>query len=431
MTTAAATAAQQWPAALSARPLLVADNHALEVRDAWLAAEVEHREMLTAGRTVPQDVARYQVIDNVAVIPVSGVLLNRYNFIGDGSPYTSYGALTREIRRATADTSIKGIILGVSSPGGAADGILAPSNAIRDARAQKPVTALVSGMAASGGYWLAAQASEIVLADDMAQVGSIGVYTMHMDVSRLLEELGITVSVIHSGRNKVDGHPFAPLPDSVRADIQQDVDDLRLMFAREVAAGRPVLTADLALATEAKMFTAFNPRTSARPALEGKLADRMGTLADVVGSITSGRSPGPSKRNAGMTDISKEDHERAVAAAREEGRIAAEASAKASADESAKQATARIAAIQTSEEAKGRESLANHIAFSTSMSAEDAKAMLAASPKAATTGSYEQRKAAAGAGGHVDVPNQVPVAKAGWDKATAAANRELGPGAIN
>lgn len=400
MTTAAATAAQQWPAALSARPLLVADAHALEVRDAWLAAEVEHREMVTAGRSFPQDVARYEVRDNVAIIPVSGVLLNRYNFMGDGSPYTSYGALTREIRRAAADTSIKGIVLAVSSPGGAADGILAPSVAIRDARTTKPVTALVQGMAASGGYWLAAQADEIVLADDMAQVGSIGVYTMHMDVSRLLEELGITVSVIHSGRNKVDGHPFAPLPESVRADIQQDVDDLRLMFAREVAAGRPVLTTDLALATEAKMFTAFNPRTSARPAIEGKLADRMGTLANEIGLITSGRNPGRSKRKAGMSDISKEDLDRAVAAARAEE----QAAAKAAAEDSAKQATARISAIQTCEEAKGRESLANHIAFSTSMSADEAKALLAASPKEAGSTSYEQRKAAAGASGFVDEP---------------------------
>lgn len=400
MTTATATAAQQWPAALSARPLLVADAHALEVRDAWLAAEVEHREMLTAGRTIPQDVARYEVRDGVAIIPVSGVLLNRYNFMGDGSPYTSYGALTREINRAAADTSIRAIVLAVSSPGGAADGILAPSVAIRDARARKPVTALVQGMAASGGYWLASQADEIVLADDMAQVGSIGVYTMHMDISGLLEDLGINVSVIHSGRNKVDGHPFAPLPDSVRADIQQEVDDLRLMFAREVAAGRPVLTADLALATEAKMFTAFNPRTSARPAIEGKLADRMGTLAGVVGSINRGRTPGRNMGKNGMSEISKEDLDRAVAAARAEE----QAAAKAAAEESAKQATARISAIQTCEEAKGREALANHIAFSTSMSADEAKGLLAASPKESGAASYEQRKAAAGAGGFVDEP---------------------------
>ncbi|MFC5509276.1 S49 family peptidase [Bosea massiliensis] len=423
-----------WPAVLAARPQLIADAHALELHDAWVTAEREFNANL--GRPV-SDVARYRVVDGVAVIPVSGALINRYDFIGEGSGYTSYPALTREVNRAAADPAIRGIVLAISSPGGNADGIIAPSAAIRAARAAKPVTALVGSIAASGGYWLAAQAGEIVLDNDLSQVGSIGVYTMHMDVSKLLERIGIDISVISSGRNKVDGHPFAPLPADVRASIQQEVDDLRLMFAREVSTGRPALTADLALATEARMFSAFNPRTGARPAIEEKLADRMGSLSDVVGSINRGRYPGRFMRKTGMTDVTREDHDRAVAAAREDGRVAGERAGR-------EAAATRISSIMTSDEAKANPKLASHLAYKTETSVEDAKEMLAAAgpavaePKAddkkSESQTYEQRKAAVGGEGYVDTGNgsgTKATAKAGWGKAVAAANKGLGPGARN
>ncbi|MCZ8103986.1 MAG: S49 family peptidase [Burkholderiales bacterium] len=427
-------AASQWPAVLSSRPQLIADVHAMELRDAWVMAE---REYGARSMQVPQqDVARYRMVDGVALIPVSGALINRYDFLGEGSGYTSYPALTREINRAAADPAVRGIVLGINSPGGNADGILEPSAAIREARRTKPVTALVGSMAASGGYWIAAQADEIVLSNDFSQVGSIGVYTMHMDLSKLLERIGIDISVISSGRNKVDGHPFAPLPADVRASIQQEVDDLRLMFAREVSTGRPALTAELALATEARMFSAFNPRTGARPAIEEKLADRMGSLSDVVGSINRGRNPGRLMRKTGMTDVSREDHDRAVAAARAEGHAAGVQEGRAA---GSTEASNRISAIMTSDEGKANPKLASHLAYNTSTSVEDAKATLAAAgPAAAAPGtnqqpqSYQQRKAEAGAEGFVEAPQPAGAqAKAGWSKAISEANRGLGPQAIN
>ena len=425
---------QQWPGALVARPQLIADAYAMELRDAWFSAEREHQANVEAGRYPAPDVPRYAALNGVAVIPVSGILLNRYNFLGEGSPYTSYPALTREVERAADDPSIRAIALAISSPGGTADGILGPALAIRAARDRKPVTAIVGSIAASGGYWIAAQAHEIVLQDDFSSVGSIGVYTMHMDVSKLLERVGIDISVISSGAHKVDGHPFAPLPADVRKDIQDEVDDLRVMFAREVAAGRSALTVELALATEAKVFSAFSPRTQGRPAIEAKLADRMGSVSDVVASFNRGRNPGRIEGTTGMTDVTKEEHDRAVAAARTEG---------------AKEASTRIAAIMTSDEGKANQQLASHLAHNTSMSVDDAKATLkAAGPAAAApstetnaqggegknqTQTYEQRKAQAGGLGYVDTGAATPQAKAsaGWSKAVAAANKGLGPGARN
>ncbi len=424
----------RWPASVASKPILIDERDAIEVRDVLARIDLEMR----AG---PQDIhfqqqgngARYTVIDGVAMIPISGVLINRGEYFGDGSYATSYPALTREINRAAADPSIRGIALLVNSPGGAADGILAPAQAIRDAKAVKPVIGIVGSVAASGGYWLIAQADEIVLQDDFSRVGSIGVYTMHIDYSKMLDDAGIAVTVISSGKNKVDGHPFAALPASVRKDMQEEVDDLRLVFAREVAAGRSALSVEAALATEARVFSAFNPRTQGRPAIEEKLADRMGSLSDVVGSLKRGRSPGSNIRITGMTDVTKEVHDKAVADAKAEGQAAGAAAA-----------AARISGIMTSDEGKANPKLAEHFAYGTTDSVEKAKAALIAAgpavaapakdepkPQGQQTQSYQQRKAEAGAEGFVEGGQNDKKVAGNWGKATAAANKQLGPRAIN
>lgn len=401
-----------WPASLTARPQLIAEAHAFELRDAWLAAERQasvDRRQVTGGR--------FAVQDGVAVIPVSGALINRYDFLADGSPYSSYSAITREVNRAASDTSIRAIVLAVNSPGGNADGILAPAAAIRAARKIKPVTAIVGSIAASGGYWLAAQAGEIVLSDDLAQVGSIGVYTMHIAISAMLEKAGIDVSVISSGAHKVDGHPFAALPPAVRDQIQGEVDDLRIMFAREVSAGRPALSEAAALKTEARMFGALNPKTGRRPAIDARLADRVASLPAVIAGFAAAK---PSRISI---EGSKPMDETQIRASER----------------------TRIKEITSSSHAAGREAQASYLALETSMTASEAVGLLAASPKSAAGTSaaqtYEQRSAAAGGDGdsYVDVTagpgtqaGSQAKAKAGWSKAIAEVNKSIGaakPGA--
>lgn len=309
----------EFPAALASRPLLVSDLHILEFREAFLEAERLLAEPQAAATGYVDDRPRYAVLDGVAVIPILGALVSRGDFMGDGYRFTSYGAVAREVSRAAGDPRVRGIVLAISSPGGTVDGVLSAAGAIRAARAQKPVVAHVTSMAASAGYWLAAQADEIVLADDLTVVGSIGVYTMHMDVSKLLADAGIDVTLISSGAHKVDGHPFAPLPEAVRAAIQTEVDDLRLMFARDVAAGRgPRLSERAALSTEARVYRALNPRTGDREAITHKLADRVAPLGAVLSGIN--RVAEYDARNKANPMMQNNE---AVTAAAEQDRIAA------------------------------------------------------------------------------------------------------------
>ncbi|MFL9826942.1 S49 family peptidase [Rhodoplanes sp. SY1] len=278
-----------WPAALAARPLLVYEPHALEIREAYLEAEsTAAAPQAAAGAGNGTSGPRYAVQNGVAVIPIRGALLSGGDYMGSAR-FTSYDAIAKEVRRATLDPQVRSIVTAINSPGGTVDGILGAAGAIREARAAgKPVVAHVTSMAASAGYWLAAQSDEIVLGDELALVGSIGVYTMHLDLSKLLQDFGLNVSLIHAGRHKVDGHPFGPLPHDVRGRIQASVDDLRSVFAHEVAAGRPKLSVEQALATEASVFHAYaNPRTGDREAITKLLADRVASLDTVISSMQS------------------------------------------------------------------------------------------------------------------------------------------------
>ena len=89
--------------------------------------------------------------------------------------------------------------------------------------------AVANGLALSGAYSFATAADELVVTRS-GLTGSVGVVTSHVDMSKLLEDWGINISLIFAGKHKVDGHPFGPLPDDVRADIQTRVDKIYGVF---------------------------------------------------------------------------------------------------------------------------------------------------------------------------------------------------------
>ena len=382
-----------WPTALAAEPLLVDDRYADLMRSAFMRADQEARTLEARGNAVEgRTEGRYRTEAGTAIVPISGVLINRSEYFGEGAWATSYPMLSKQLALAAADPQVHRIALAIDSPGGMVSGILQAADSIRAARSAKPVAAIVGGMAGSAAYWLAAQAGSIWLSDDFSQVGSIGVYTMHMDVSGALKQMGIDISLIHAGANKVDGHPFAALPKDVRAEMQASVEATRLIFARAVVAGRasstdPISLEDV-LATEARTYRAYDPQTETRPALDAKLADRMGTLQDFI--LSPPESSGASRRgNAMSTTITKEDHDAAILKAKTEAKAAGfaegEKAGKAQGfTEGEAAASARIQGILGSEEARGREALASHFAYKTPMSAEDAKAALVAAPAQAS-----------------------------------------------
>ena len=198
--------------------------------------------------------APYPVVDGIAVIEISGVLIHRGGWIGQSSGQTSYEGIAAQIQAAARDPSIRAVALEIDSSGGEVAGVFDLADQIRALRRNKPVWAFVAEHAFSAGYALASQADRILLPRTGA-VGSIGVVVMHADLSGQLDQDGVRVTLIHSGQHKIDGNPYEPLPGSVRDDIQREIDVLRFLFAETVAAGRAGrLTQDAALATEAATY---------------------------------------------------------------------------------------------------------------------------------------------------------------------------------
>jgi signal peptide peptidase SppA len=200
------------------------------------------------------DDAPYPVVDGIAVIEISGVLIHRGAWIGQSSGQTSYEGIAAQIEAAASDPSVRALALEIDSFGGEVAGVFDLADRIRAIRGSKPVWAFVAEHAFSAGYALASQADRILLPRTGA-LGSIGVVVMHADLSGQLEQDGVQVTMIHSGRHKVDGSPYAPLPEGVRNDIQREIDVLRFLFAETVAAGRrSKISQEAALATEAATY---------------------------------------------------------------------------------------------------------------------------------------------------------------------------------
>lgn len=300
----------------------------------------------------------YRVDRGTAVLPIIGPTVSR------GFGGVSYEAFRHDLRTAVADPKVERIVLAIDSPGGMVSGIDSAAAAIQAARLVKPVVAHVEGMAASAGYWLAAQADEIV-ATGLSRVGSIGVLTMHVDFSRALADLGVKPTLIYAGAHKVDANPFEPLPQGVREDIQAEVDSLRLAFARAVADGRGGrIKSDEVIATEARMFPADR-------AVSAGLIDRVASLDEVIATPTrrSARTGTMMSTNTNPTQEAQTPTPTPAATAPQAPSADALAAARA---EGAAAERTRFAAILGDEKVAGRERAAIDLAVKApTMSAAD------------------------------------------------------------
>jgi signal peptide peptidase SppA len=150
---------------------------------------------------------------------------------------------------------------------------------IYQARGQKPVVAVANSLAASASYWIAASADELVVTPS-GEVGSIGVFAMHEDMSGLMEQMGVRVSLISAGKHKTETNPFEPLTDEARAALQEQVDGYYEMFVRAVARGRGVGVADV------RGGFGEGRLVGAKEAVRLGMADRVETMEQTIGRLS-------------------------------------------------------------------------------------------------------------------------------------------------
>ena len=304
----------------------------------------------------------YTVSNGVLQIPVKGVLLS-------GFPYqlwdwaTGYEYIQAAYERGMGDPEVLGIAFVIDSPGGEVEGNFDLVDFMSGDAKQKPVQAFAVS-AYSAAYSIASAADKITITRT-GGVGSIGVVTSHVDASKAMDKMGYSITFIYAGKHKVDGNPYEPLPEDVKARIQATVDKLYGMFVGIVARNRS-MSEEAVRATEALTYIADD-------ALQIGLADAIGPLIDSIAAFAAEVSPKgvysmttkTTAENEATTTYTAEDLAKARAEGKTEGR---------------QEANARVKAIVTSPEAEGKSASAIQMAFDTDMTADQAIGLLKTIP---------------------------------------------------
>lgn len=180
------------------------------------------------------------------------------------------------------DDDNKGMILYVNTPGGsvyASDELYLKIKEYQD-QTGRPVYSSMQSQATSGGYYISASCDKII-ANRNCWTGSIGV-TMgsFVDISGLLNNLGIKTTTITSGANKAMGSTVEPMTDEQRSILQSLVDEAYEQFVSIVAEGRGLSVDYVKQLADGRIY-------SAQQAVDNGLVDQVGTYEDAVNDMIS------------------------------------------------------------------------------------------------------------------------------------------------
>lgn len=338
----------------------------------------------------------YPFADGVAVIPVSGNLIHRST--ASWRYYTGYDAIRNMLTAALEDPDVRSVVFDCNSPGGHVSGAFELSDFIYKQRGKKPMVSVVDASAYSACYAIASSAGRIIVTPT-GGVGSIGVISTHVDISGAMEKWGEKVTFIYAGSHKIDGNPYQKLSKAAQEAMQARVDGFYNDFVTLVARNRGI-DESAVRATEAACY-------SASDAVSIGLADAVMTSQDALAAIVSELSGSSIQEDYNMTDVTKPAATATqpavtTAPAATAVPVVTQPAATATVEDTAKVVTSerdRISAILAMPEAKGRETMAQHIALKTGMDVAAAKEMLLASPASANTQSNTAFIAAMGADG--------------------------------
>lgn len=184
-------------------------------------------------------------IGNVAIISISGVI-DKHMSMMDAMCYggCDLARIDQELIEVANDPTITHVVLHINSPGGGVIGTPETAARIAALRETKEVHAFVDKLAASAGYWLASQA-DVIAATPSAIIGSIGVYTVALDLSAAYQKNGVNVQMIKAGEYKDTGSSHRPLSEDELTMLQADVDQIHNDFKSAVTTLRDVLDSDM------------------------------------------------------------------------------------------------------------------------------------------------------------------------------------------
>ena len=219
----------------------------------------------------------------ILLLDISGTISEKEKSGGLlGRPSSSMVSLVREtLKKAEKDDDIAGLIVRINSPGGTVTASDVIRHDILEFKKHKkvPVVACIVATGASGGYYVATAADEIV-AHPTAITGSIGVILMKFNVEGLMGKIGVEEQTVKSGDKKDIMSPFRrATPEEVKL-AQTIIDQLYGRFL-DVAMARPgnkLTREEMHKLADGRLYTATQ-------ALDARLIDRIGYLDDVIAGI--------------------------------------------------------------------------------------------------------------------------------------------------
>lgn len=209
--------------------------------------------------------------NQIAVIYAEGQIYD-----GKGQEGNIYSQdLSKTIRKAREDNDIKAIVLRVNSPGGSALASAVIGREIELAKQVKPVVVSMGNYAASGGYWISANA-DYIFADPTTLTGSIGVFGTFPNLQGLLNnKLGLTFDVAKTNKNADFGNITQPLTEEQYAKLQQMVVKTYDDFTYLVANGRGLRQSYVDSIGQGRVWAGAD-------ALELGLVDALGDMEDAI-----------------------------------------------------------------------------------------------------------------------------------------------------
>ena len=214
--------------------------------------------------------------DKILLMDVSGVIMEGPRSLWSMRAFTRPDRIKEELEKAGRDSRIKALVLRINSPGGtvsASDVILHEILAFKKEKGL-PVVACLTGVATSGGYYVA-QAADVIVAYPTCITGSIGVLAMKLNLKGLLDKVGVDPEMVKSGAWKDFWSPFRPASPEEKGMMQEVIDSFYRSFVEVVAQGRKLPLEQARKAADGRIFTTSQ-------ALDLALVDKAGYLDDAI-----------------------------------------------------------------------------------------------------------------------------------------------------
>lgn len=231
--------------------------------------------------------------EEIALVVASGAIVpGRSHDSPWSGPECGSETVIAALREARNRHSVKAIVFRIDSPGGSGQASDDIWQEVRRARARKPVVVSMSNLAASGGYYIACGADEIV-AEPSTITGSIGVFGGKLNLLGLYRKLGLNIETVSRGRNAEMLSAFRDFTPEEQARYQAQLDDFYRVFLARVSEGRGMGTQQVDSLGRGRVWS-------------GIAAQRFG-LVDTLGGLST--ALGVARRRAGIapgTDVNLE-----------------------------------------------------------------------------------------------------------------------------